>query len=170
MDQVDLWLMHYPLKNAGEHVAVWDAFLAAAEQGLAGAVGVSNHSPAQLDALAQATGQMPQVNQVRFNPTRYDPDLLAAHRQRGVVLEGHSPLRKTGLDHPVLAQIADTHSASPAQVVIAWHLAHRVAVIPKSAHPDRITSNLQAADLRLTPDEVDRINTLTTRPRRVPAA
>ncbi|MBW1603901.1 aldo/keto reductase [Streptomyces sp. JJ66] len=171
VEQVDLWLMHFPLKNPAEHAWVWDEFLAAAEQGMTAAVGVSNHHPEQLDALAQASGRMPEVNQVRFNPARYDPHLLAAHRARGVVFQGHSPLRKPGLDHPVLTEIAKAHGATPVQVVIAWHLAaHDIAVIPKSARTDRIISNLQAAGLHLTDDDITRINTLATQSRRTPAA
>ncbi len=170
IEQVDLWLMHYPLKNPGEHLAVWDEFLATAEGGMAAAVGVSNHPPAQLDALAEATGQMPEVNQVRCDPARHHPDLPAAHRERGVVFQGHSPLRKPGLGHPVLTEIAEEHGTDPAQVVIAWHLAHGICVIPKSGRPEHITSNLHAAGLRLSPDDITRIDHLSTHSRRTPAA
>ncbi|WP_370417645.1 aldo/keto reductase [Streptomyces sp. QH1-20] len=164
VEQVDLWLMHYPLKDPGEHLAVWDAFLDAAEEGMATAVGVSNHSLAQLDTLTEATGQMPQVNQIRFNPALYDPRLVTGHRARNTVLEGHSPLRKPGLDHPVLTEIAETHNATSAQVVIAWHLAYQVAVIPRSAHPERISSNLHAARLHLAPADIARIDALSRQP------
>ncbi|MFH8409093.1 aldo/keto reductase [Streptomyces sp. NPDC018019] len=82
-------------------------------------------------------------------------------------MKGHSPLRKPGLDHPVPAEIAEAHDATPAQAVIAWHLAHDIAVIPRSADPDRINSNPHAAGLHLTHDDITRIDHLSTpsRPR-----
>lgn len=160
IEQVDLWLMHFPLKHAYEHVTAWREFLAAAEDELAASVGVSNHSIAELDFLGHVSGRMPDVNQVRFNPARYDPDLLHEHRQRGVAVEAHSPLREPGLDHPILVEIAHSHQSTPAQVVIAWHLQHGIAVIPKSAHPDRIVSNLAVASLHLTLEEMTCIDGL----------
>ncbi|MGD3111503.1 hypothetical protein [Streptomyces sp. YGL11-2] len=71
---------------------MWDAFLAAAEDGLATRVGVSNHSLAQLDALTAATGEAPAVNQVRFHPMRYDLALVAGHEERGVHLGVGNPV------------------------------------------------------------------------------
>ncbi|MFF4605141.1 aldo/keto reductase [Streptomyces sp. NPDC001339] len=169
LERVDLWLVHFPLKDPGENAAVWDAFLAAAEEGLATDVGVSNHSLAQLDALTAATGDTPAVNQIRLNPPLYDPAVVAGHEERGVVLEGHSPLRprKPGLGHPTLVEIAAAYEATPAQIVIAWHVAHRIPVIPKSGHPERIFENFLGAELELDAEDITRIDALgTTAPRR----
>ncbi|WP_411127829.1 aldo/keto reductase [Streptomyces sp. x-19] len=162
LEQVDLWLLHFPLKDPNENAAVWDSFLAAAEQGLATDAGVSNHGLAQLDALTAATGQAPAVNQVRLNPPLYDPAVVAGHHQRGVVLTGHSPLRprKPGLDHPVLVQIAAAHDATPAQVIIAWQLAHRIPVIPRSGRPERMAENFHARGLELSAEDIGRIDAL----------
>ncbi|MYT32940.1 MULTISPECIES: aldo/keto reductase [unclassified Streptomyces] len=164
LDHVDLWLVHFPLKDPCESAAVWDAFLAAAEEGLATDVGVSNHSLAQLDALTAATGHTPAVNQIRLNPPLYDAAVVEGHRERGVLVAGHSPLRprKPGLEHPTLVEIADAYEASPAQIVIAWHVAHRIPVIPKSGHPERIFENFLGAQLELDAEAVARIDALGT--------
>jgi diketogulonate reductase-like aldo/keto reductase len=82
------------------------------------------------------------VNQVRWGPNLHDAATLAAHRDRGVVLEGYSPLRSTRLTHPVLARIAAVHGVEPARVVLRWHVQHGVVVIPKSADPGRIRATL----------------------------
>ncbi|MFH8788257.1 aldo/keto reductase [Streptomyces roseoverticillatus] len=162
LERVDLWLLHYPLKDPGENAAVWDAFLAAADEGLATDVGVSNHSLDQLDALTAATGRTPAVNQIRLNPPLYDPAVVEGHHDRQVVLEGHSPLRprKPGLAHPAVVEIAAAHGATPAQVVLAWQLAHRIPAIPRSGHPERILENFHATDLDLTPGDIARIDAL----------
>jgi 2,5-diketo-D-gluconate reductase A len=165
VDQVDLWLIHWPPRR-GALVSTWREVLAARDQGLTRAVGVSNYSIAQLDELAAATGVAPQVNQIPWAPALHDPALLAEHRRRGVVLEGYSPFKNTDLRHPVLAEIADRHGVSPAQVVVRWHIDHEVVVIPKSATPERIAANFDVFDFSLTDEELARIDGLAARSRR----
>jgi 2,5-diketo-D-gluconate reductase A len=155
---VDLWLVHWPSGGTGE--SVWERFVAAREAGRARAVGVSNHSLEQVDRLTQATGVTPQVNQVSWAPSRYDPAVESGHRERGVVLEGYSPFKNTDLGDPVLREVADAHGVTPAQVVLRWHVEHGVVVIPKSATPERIRANLAIGGFSLTGEEVARIDGL----------
>jgi 2,5-diketo-D-gluconate reductase A len=161
MDHVDLWLVHWP-PRARALVPTWEELLAARDQGLARAVGVSNYSLAQLDELIDATGQAPQVNQIPWAPALHDAALLDAHRRRGVVLEGYSPFKNTDLRHPVLAEIAAHHGVTPAQVVVRWHIDHEVVVIPKSANPQRIAANFDVCGFSLTDEELGRIDGLST--------
>jgi 2,5-diketo-D-gluconate reductase A len=165
MDYVDLWLVHWPPRDPAL-VPTWEALLAARDQGLARAVGVSNYSPAQLDRLIAATGQAPQVNQIPWAPALYDPDLVEAHRRRGVVLEGYSPFKNTDLRHPALAEIAAGHGVTPAQVVVRWHVDHEVVVIPKSATPERIAANFDVFGFSLSDEELAAIDGLRTGSRR----
>ncbi|MPZ04534.1 aldo/keto reductase, partial [Micrococcus luteus] len=82
--------------------------------------------------------------------------------RHGIVHESWSPLGQGGdlLADPVVTEIAEARGATPAQVVIAWHLAHGFVVIPKSVTPERIVSNLEAAGVELTDDDVARIDAL----------
>jgi 2,5-diketo-D-gluconate reductase A len=162
---VDLWLVHWPPRGRAL-VSTWRELLAARDQGLARAVGVSNYSPAQLDELTAATGATPQVNQIPWAPTRFDPALLAEHRRRGVVLEGYSPFKNTDLRHPLLVEIATRHRVTPAQVVVRWHVDHQVVVIPKSATPERIAANFDVFGFSLTEEELARIDGLSRARRR----
>jgi diketogulonate reductase-like aldo/keto reductase len=157
---VDLWLVHWP--PAGRLLApVWREFLALRDDGRARAVGVSNYSLAQIDRLIEATGQAPAVNQISWSPARYDAALLAGHRERDVAVEGYSPLKGTNLAHPVLAEIAAAHAATPAQVVLRWHLEHGVTVLVKSARPERIAANIDLLRFSLSEEEVARIDALS---------
>jgi diketogulonate reductase-like aldo/keto reductase len=157
---VDLWLVHWP--PAGRALApVWREFLELRDRGRARAVGVSNFSLAQIDRLIEATGQPPAVNQLPWSPARHDPALLAAHTERGVAVEGYSPLKGTNLADPALASIAETHGVTPAQVVLRWHLEHGITVIPKSQRPERIAANLDLLGFRLAPGEVARIDAMS---------
>ena len=87
--------------------------------------------------------------------------MLEGCRERGVTLEGYSPLKGTDLGHPVLTGIAEKHGVTPAQVVLRWHLEHGIAVIPKSARPERIAANFDVLSFSLAPDEVARIDRLS---------
>lgn len=161
LDYVDLWLVHWP---PGGQAApqTWEQMLAARDDGLARAVGVSNYNTAQVDELIAATGQAPAVNQVPWGPSLFDPELLAQHRERDVVLEGYSPFRSTDLGAEALASVAAAHGVTPEQVVLRWHLEHGVVVIPKSAQPERIERNFDVFGFDLDPNEVRQIDALAS--------
>ncbi|HEY7489255.1 MAG TPA: aldo/keto reductase [Streptosporangiaceae bacterium] len=161
-DHVDLWLVHWP-PGGSARPQTWQQFLAVRDEGLARAVGVSNYSVRQLDELIDATGEPPAVNQIPWSPSRHEPRVLAGNRERGVVVEGYSPLKGANLRDPVLAEIASRHGVTPAQVVLRWHLEHEIVVIPKSANRDRIAANFDLSGFRLNDDEVVRIDGLTRR-------
>ena len=158
-DYVDLWLIHWPPRERVS-VPLWREFLAIRDEGLCRAVGVSNYSLPQIKELIGATGQRPAVNQIPWSPSRYDLALLAGHADRGVVVEGYSPLKGTRLRDRVLTEIAAAHGVTPAQVVLRWHIELGIIVIPKSVHPARIDENFDLFTFTLTPDEVTRINHL----------
>lgn len=157
---VDLWLVHWPPSSGRQRVATWREFLAVRDEGLARAVGVSNYDPAGIDALIEATGEAPAVNQIRWGPSLYDARLLADHRDRGVVLEGYSPFKSTNLGDPVLATIAEAHGVTPSQVVLRWHLDHGVVAIPKSVTPERIRENIDVFGFSLTESERRQLDAL----------
>jgi diketogulonate reductase-like aldo/keto reductase len=156
-DYVDLWLIHWPPRRQAS-VPLWRDFLALRDEGRCRAVGVSNYGIGEIDELIAATGERPAVNQIPWSPSRYDPALLAAHAERGVAVEGYSPLKGTRLRDPVLAEIAARHGVTPAQVVLRWHLEIGITVIPKSVRPERIQSNFDLFGFSLTPEEVARIS------------
>jgi len=158
-DHVDLWLVHWPPRGRAS-AALWREFLALRDEGLCRSVGVSNYSVAQIDELIAATGERPAVNQIPWSPAQYDPALLAAHADRGVHVEGYSPLKGTRLRDPVLAEIAARHHVTPAQVVLRWHLELGITVIPKSARRERIESNLDLFGFSLSPDDMARLSRL----------
>ena len=159
-DYVDLWLIHWPPARRAE--AAWREFLAVRDEGLARAVGVSNFDLTEIDQVTAATGEAPAVNQIRWAPALYDPQVLAGHRERGVVVEGYSPFKSTDLDDPVLVEIAAAHQVTPAQVVLRWHIEHGIVVIPKSGTPERIRRNFDVFGFSLTPEEMARIDALGT--------
>jgi diketogulonate reductase-like aldo/keto reductase len=164
-DDVDLWLIHWP-PGGRARPDVWERMLEVRAEGLAREVGVSNYSVRQIDELARATAQLPAVNQIEWSPALFDRDVLEAHRERGVQLEGYSPLRTTDLRDPRLVRIAEEHGVTPAQVVLRWHVEHRIVVIPKSTNPERIAENADIFGFELPPAEVEQLDGLSRRARR----
>jgi 2,5-diketo-D-gluconate reductase A len=159
---VDLWLVHWP-PGGGALVSVWQEFIAIRNEGLARAIGVSNYSTGQIDQLVDATGERPSVNQIPYGLSRHDPKLLGAMRERGVVVEGYSPLKNANLRDPTLAEIAARHRVTPAQVVLRWHIQHGIAVIPKSGDPERIASNFAVFGFSLSHDDMAFLDGLSGR-------
>jgi len=161
LGQVDLWLVHWPPDGKATPRA-WEAFAQAQQDGLTASIGVSNYTLEQIDELTEETGVTPAVNQIRWGPSLYDADVVQGHRERGVVLEGYSPLKASNLDDPVLQQIAAEHGVTAAQVVIAWHIAHGFVVIPKSSQRERIIGNAEAIRIPLTVQQVQAVDALST--------
>jgi 2,5-diketo-D-gluconate reductase A len=159
-DHLDLWLIHWT-EGDSIHEDLWRVLLEAQQAGRVRDVGVSNYSLDQLDRLTKDSGQQPAVNQIEWAPTLYDEEVERGHAERGVVLEGYSALKNSDLDDPVLREIADAHSVTPAQVVLRWHLEHGIVVIPKSVTPERIAANVAITDFSLSAEEVARVDGLT---------
>nr|WP_226921475.1 aldo/keto reductase [Georgenia subflava] len=159
LDHVDLWLVHWP-PHTGATPEMWEKFVEAQQTGRARSIGVSNYSPAEIDELIDATGVAPAIDQIPWSPADHDPDLVAALRDRGVVLEGYSPFKRTDMGAPALAAVAQAHDVTPQQVVVRWHLQHGFVVIPKSVHADRIAANFDVLDLELSSAEMDSLDAL----------
>lgn len=160
---LDLWLVHWPPSQPAARRQLWQEMLEVKAEGLARDIGVSNYSLGEVDELIAATGEAPAVNQIDWGPAFYNAGVLASHAERGIAVEGYSPLKNTNLDDPVLAKIAAAHGVTAAQVVLRWHLEHDITVIPKSARPDRIRSNFELFGFSLTAGEVAAIDALGRR-------
>jgi 2,5-diketo-D-gluconate reductase A len=159
LEHVDLWLIHWP--PGGEaRPDTWQRLIEARGDGLTRAIGVSNYSPAQIDEITAATGIAPAVNQIEWTPALYDAATVAAHRERGVTLEGWSPFNAADVNDPVLTAIAERHGVSAHQVILRWHVQHGIVVIPKSADPGRIAANFDVFGFGLDDDEIARIDAL----------
>lgn len=166
LEHVDLYLIHWARVDQGQYVEAWKGLIEAQKQGKATSIGVSNFPAAQLEEIIEATGVAPVIHQIELHPYFQQGELRAVNARHGILTESWSPLGQGGgeLEDPVITEIAQAHGVEPAQVIIAWHLANGLVVIPKSETPARIVSNLVAAELELTEDEVERINGLDRSP------
>ncbi|MDD7939146.1 aldo/keto reductase [Actinomycetospora lutea] len=161
LDHVDLYLVHWPTDAFAECVQTWSGMEQLYDEGRARAVGVSNFRAGHLERILVLGGTVPAVNQIELHPHLQQHEMRALHDAHGIRTEAWSPLgRGSVLQEPVLGRIAERLDATPAQVVLRWHLARGHIVIPKSDTPQRIAENRAAADLDLTDDDLAAIAAL----------
>jgi len=155
-DYLDLYLIHWPTPKKDRYVDTWKAFIELRKQGRVRSIGVSNFQPDHLDRIVKETGVVPVVNQIEVHPDFAQNDVVAANRKHGVITEAWSPLGQGGdlLKNETLVALAKKHGKTPAQVVLRWHVQLGHMVIPKSATPERIRSNIQVFDFELGNDDM----------------
>lgn len=163
VDYVDLYLVHWAVPAQGQYVEAWKALIELQKRGLVAAIGVSNYPKAQLEEIIEATGVAPAIHQIELHPYFQQRELREVHERHGILTEAWGPLgqgKSDLLENPAVTAIAEAHGASPAQVVLAWHLASGIVTIPKSVTSSRIVENLAAAELELTAEELAAIDAL----------
>ena len=93
---------------------------------------------------------------------------MAELESRDVVLEGYSPLKRSDLGNPVLAEIAAAHSKTAAQIILRWHVEHGFVVLPRSQRRERIEENFAIFDFELSGEDVEAISALNKNDRTGP--
>ena len=174
LDHVDLYLIHWPLQNRERMIETWGAMTELRDTGKALSIGVSNFEPHHLDAIIDATGVVPAVNQIELHPRLAQRELRDYCKSRGIAVEAWSPLGGSGagwgtdsspntlLTDPTLSRIGERYGRSAAQVMIRWHLQNGVIAIPKSVHDKRIAQNIDVLDFELGADDLAAIAELDT--------
>lgn len=158
LDYLDLVLIHWPVPGRGLYVDTWRELIDLRDKGHIKSIGVSNFNPDHLEAIIQATGEVPVVNQIECHPWLQQTVLRTFHANLGIVTQSWSPLgRGKLLNEPIIKTIAKKHNSTEAQVIIAWHLKVGNVVIPKSITPSRIQENYQASKINLDSDDIAQI-------------
>ncbi|SEC08159.1 Aldo/keto reductase [Paramicrobacterium humi] len=162
LDQIDLYLIHWPNPSVGRFVDAWRAMIDLQKDGRVRSIGVSNFTVDFLTRLAAETGVLPAVNQVEVHPYFPQEDLIAFHTKHDIVTEAWSPLGKRAAPYneAVVVDIAHAHEVTPAQVVLRWHAQRGVVPIPKSQNPERQRENLDVFGFSLSDEEIAAITAL----------
>jgi 2,5-diketo-D-gluconate reductase A len=161
LDQVDLYLIHWPMPTEGRALDTWRAFERIHEEGGARTIGVSNFRIEDLEMLEREADFQPTVNQIELHPHLQQAELRAWHDEHGIATEAWSPLAKGDLlVNETISAVASRHGRTPAQVILRWHLQLGNVVIPKSATPKRIRENFELFDLELSEEDMTEIAAL----------
>ncbi|MGO4589486.1 aldo/keto reductase [Paenarthrobacter sp. 2TAF44] len=162
LETLDLYLIHWQQPKQDKFVDTWKALIELKKRGRVRSIGVSNFTVEGLQRIIDETGVVPAINQVELHPFFNQAELRAFNASQGILTQAWSPLGQGGelLENATVAEIAAKHDATPAQVVIAWHLAIGNVVIPKSVTESRIQENFAALDVKLDEADVEAINGL----------
>ena len=162
LDYIDLYLLHQPYLDIR---GAWKAMEEASQRGDLRSLGISNFTPRYLEEFLPGLNQLPVVNQVECNPFWQQRPLRKRMAELGMVMESWFPLAHGGrdlLEHPVLAEIAQAHSRSVAQVILRWHCQEGLIPLPKTTNPRHLRENLDLDSFTLSPEEMGRIQALDT--------
>ena len=163
IDQVDLFLIHWPLPTRydGDYVTTWRTMAEFVEDGRARSVGVSNFEPAHLDRIISETGVVPVLNQVEVHPFFGNEDVRAACARHDVAVEAWAPIARGKVnDDAAITAIADRLGRTPAQVALRWHVQRGDIVFPKTVTPERMQENFDIFDFELSDDDMSTITAL----------
>lgn len=170
VDSVDLYQVHRPdlLTHPAELAAALTSLVA---EGLVGAVGVSNFTVAQTDALAAHLDLPLVTTQPELSPlcldALVDGTLDRAMREATVPL-AWSPLAggrlgdgvaaaddRTAAVHAALDTVASDHGVTRAAAALAWVMAHPAGAVPivGTQQPERLATLAAAASVRLDRSE-----------------
>lgn len=156
-DYLDLMLLHQPFSD---YYGAWRALEDLYREGKIRAIGVSNFYPDRLVDIASFSSVRPMVNQVETHPFNQQIAAKKYMDKYGVQIEAWAPFGegRGGLfENPVLAEIAQKHKKTTAQVMLRWHIQRGVVVIPKSTHYERMKENLNVFDFMLDEEDMAKI-------------
>jgi diketogulonate reductase-like aldo/keto reductase len=162
LEYLDLHLIHWPNPSVGKYGEAWRALVTLQEEGLVRSIGVSNFTKEHLTRIIDATGVTPAVNQIELHPHFPQQEMRRVHEELGIRTESWSPLgkRQAPFTEPAVADAADLHGVSPAQVIVRWQVQLGCIPIPKSATRERQVANLDVFGFDLSADEMDAISAL----------
>jgi diketogulonate reductase-like aldo/keto reductase len=170
LDAVDLYLVHTPFAfKPGDdqdprdvHGAVirddgvtleetWAAMEALVDEGLTGAIGLSDIDVDGARKIIDTARIKPAVVEVESHPYHPQWELHGLGETDGVILLafaslGHA-LEPRLLDDPLIVSIASRYGKTPAQVLLAWGIQRGSAVLTGSVNPRRISENFDVTAL-----------------------
>lgn len=164
IEQIDLFLIHWPVPAQDKYVEAWKTLVELRKAGRIRSIGVSNFNQDHLERIIGETGVTPVVNQIELHPRFQQRDKRDFHKQHDIKIESWSPLGSGRLlSDPTLEKIARKHGKSVAQVIIRWHLQEGLIVIPKSIHQERIAGNFDVFGFKLDDEDMAAIRGMDAR-------
>jgi len=166
VDVIGLYQFHRPDRQVPYAESV-GALAELLNEGKIQMAGISNANVEQIDEARRVLGSRLVSVQNQFSPDfRSSEDELRHCEDLGLAFLPWSPLGGIGnaseieRRHPAFAEVATRRGVSPQQVTLAWMLAKgdRVVPIPGSSRPETAVASAEAADLELSPEEVEALD------------
>ena len=167
VEYIDLYLIHapWPWSNIGEdctegNIEAWRAMIDIYKDGKVRAIGVSNFAVKDIEALINATGVKPSVNQIRYFIANRQDAITDYCQANGILVEAYSPLATGEItSHEKLAPIAEKYGVSIPQLCIRYCIEKNTLPLPKSVHKERIIANIDV-DFRIEKEDIDYLDSI----------
>ena len=188
---VDLIQHHWPPPVYVSICRVVNALESVVKQGFSSYYGFSNYPARLLEKVYECTRSIePVSNQIQYNLAYRTPEsrLIPFMHRKGLGLIAWSPLAKGGLagltkpsspaqaGDPIarramrdsklqeaLEKVAKRHYATKSQVALAWLIYKGAVPIPGFRRMERVRDYLAAAEIRLTPGDVELLDNVTSK-------
>src|SRR5687768_9014067 len=166
VDQIALWQHHRPDPKR-DYADVVGTLKEIYDSGKVRMVGISNADSDQIRLAHSVLGGALVSVQNEFSPAfRSSRPEIDVCEELGLVFLPWSPLGGLGNakeladKQPAFKAVADRHGVSVQRVALAWELAQSECVIPipGAKRPESITDSAAAADLELSPDDLEALN------------
>lgn len=166
-DYIDLYLIHapWPWSNVGGdytngNIAVWRAMIELYNEGKIRAIGVSNFHVKDVEALVDATGVVPAVNQIRYFIGNTQNEITNYCQANKILVEAYSPLATGALvEHSDLTKLAEKYGVTIPQLCIRFCIENGTLPLPKSVNEARIRANLDV-DFKISSEDMKYLNSL----------
>lgn len=164
-DYLDMLYIHAPFDDAPwvEAIPQIDELI---DEGIVRHFGVSNFNVEQMQQAMQLTKHGITANQMNYNVLYKDEvdqaflDFCAANN---IQLVAYQPVkRKEVLANETIQAVAQRHSATPAQIALAWLLTKNALPIPKAVQKAHIDENIAAVDIELTETDLAELDEIGT--------
>jgi diketogulonate reductase-like aldo/keto reductase len=162
-DYVDLYLIHWPNPEVPLEETM-RALEYCAEEGYTRLIGVSNFSAELVEEAQSHLNEHTLVaDQVHYSLVEQEPStgLLPYCQGNDIILVAYTPLARGKLarpGNPVLDELAEKYSRTPAQVSLNWLISQEnVVAIPKASNPVHLRDNLGAVGWRLNEEDQQRL-------------
>lgn len=161
MEYLDLYLIHWPIVGMKLEES-FQALNKLVADGKVRHLGVSNFSLKQLKKSVALCETPLLTNQVPYSiPDRkYESNGVVEYcQQHDILITAYSPVKRRNIkSNPIIKSIAQSRGISLQQVALAWLTTQpRVIAIPTSFNPQHQAENLQAADIVLSPEEMEKL-------------
>lgn len=170
------------------YIETWEAMQDLVENGKTKSIGVSNFTITQINEIinySYANGlkyKIPSVNQCECHPYLQQKDMIDYCNSFGIIFQAFSILGSghthLGVDSPpaasilpningqipleneLIGEMAKKYGKTNAQIILKWALNRGISFVCKSAHTERIVSNIQLFDWELSEQDMKQFDKL----------
>jgi len=169
LDYVDLYLIHAPYfaSSPTDLQRKWADMESILASGRAKSIGVSNFLISHLKTILETAKVKPAVNQIEYHPylqhiTPAGEDLLAFHREQGILTVAYGPLTAITKASPgpldsVYERLGKKYGVGDGEIALRWMVDQGVVALTTSGKEERLKGYLGVGGFKLTDEEVEEI-------------